>query len=164
MGAGQLVLPVPSPPLTPPSLSHHTLCYQLSFQLTPFSPPPPLPLPHSHLFSLHLLHSHLSPHLSLILSPPVTQPITSSPSIHFPTHHLSHRRGPADAPFLPSLFPTMPRHNFHKVAPLVRSLCAKHGIEYQEKPLLRALQDIVRCGETGRDGHTWEVPGVPRGF
>lgn len=45
---------------------------------------------------------------------------------------------------LRSLFPTMPRHNFHKVAPLVKSLCAKHGIEYQEKPLLRALLDIVR--------------------
>eukprot|EP00069_Balaena_mysticetus_P009791 bmy_20292T0 len=42
------------------------------------------------------------------------------------------------------LFPTMPRHNLHKVAPLVRSLCAKHGIEYQQKPLLQALQDIIR--------------------
>ena len=37
----------------------------------------------------------------------------------------------------------MPRHNLHKIAPLVRSLCAKHGIEYQEKPLLQALQDII---------------------
>ena len=37
----------------------------------------------------------------------------------------------------------MPRHNLHKIAPLVRSLGAKHGIEYQEKPLLRALQDII---------------------
>lgn len=43
-----------------------------------------------------------------------------------------------------SLFPTMPRHNLHKIAPLVKSLCTKHGIEYQEKPLLRALLDIVR--------------------
>lgn len=43
-----------------------------------------------------------------------------------------------------SLFPTMPRHNLHKIAPLVKSLCAKHGIEYQEKPLLRALLDIIR--------------------
>ncbi|XP_070930584.1 acyl-CoA 6-desaturase isoform X1 [Macaca nemestrina] len=42
------------------------------------------------------------------------------------------------------LFPTMPRHNLHKIAPLVKSLCAKHGIEYQEKPLLRALLDIIR--------------------
>ncbi|XP_045430026.1 acyl-CoA (8-3)-desaturase isoform X1 [Pipistrellus kuhlii] len=41
------------------------------------------------------------------------------------------------------LFPTMPRHNYHKVAPLVRSLCAKHGIEYQSKPLLTAFADIV---------------------
>uniref|UniRef100_A0A4W3ID97 Cytochrome b5 heme-binding domain-containing protein n=1 Tax=Callorhinchus milii TaxID=7868 RepID=A0A4W3ID97_CALMI len=42
------------------------------------------------------------------------------------------------------LFPTMPRHNFHKVAPLVRSLCAKHGLDYQSKPLLMAFADIVQ--------------------
>ncbi|XP_072322468.1 acyl-CoA (8-3)-desaturase-like isoform X3 [Scyliorhinus torazame] len=41
------------------------------------------------------------------------------------------------------LFPTMPRHNFHKVAPLVRSLCSKHGLEYQSKPLFTAFADIV---------------------
>uniref|UniRef100_A0A7N4UZ92 Fatty acid desaturase 1 n=2 Tax=Sarcophilus harrisii TaxID=9305 RepID=A0A7N4UZ92_SARHA len=41
------------------------------------------------------------------------------------------------------LFPTMPRHNYRKVAPLVRSLCAKHGIKYQSKPLLSAFADIV---------------------
>ncbi|XP_060132906.1 acyl-CoA (8-3)-desaturase isoform X2 [Zootoca vivipara] len=41
------------------------------------------------------------------------------------------------------LFPTMPRHNFHKVTPLVKSICAKHGIEYQSKPLLTAFADIV---------------------
>ncbi|XP_054997015.1 acyl-CoA 6-desaturase [Sorex araneus] len=51
------------------------------------------------------------------------------------------------------LFPTMPRHNFHKVAPLVKSLCAKHGIDYQEKPLLRALQDIVRSLK--KSGQLW---------
>uniref|UniRef100_A0A8C9D3J6 Cytochrome b5 heme-binding domain-containing protein n=1 Tax=Panthera leo TaxID=9689 RepID=A0A8C9D3J6_PANLE len=37
------------------------------------------------------------------------------------------------------LFPTMPRHNYHKVAPLVRSLCAKHGLQYVNKPLLKSL-------------------------
>ncbi|XP_074228008.1 acyl-CoA 6-desaturase isoform X2 [Camelus bactrianus] len=51
------------------------------------------------------------------------------------------------------LFPTMPRHNLHKVAPLVRSLCAKHGIEYQEKPLLQALQDIT--GSLKKSGQLW---------
>ncbi|XP_070313572.1 acyl-CoA 6-desaturase isoform X3 [Odocoileus virginianus] len=51
------------------------------------------------------------------------------------------------------LFPTMPRHNLHKIAPLVRSLCAKHGIEYQEKPLLRALQDII--GSLRKSGQLW---------
>uniref|UniRef100_A0A8C4V4M1 Uncharacterized protein n=1 Tax=Falco tinnunculus TaxID=100819 RepID=A0A8C4V4M1_FALTI len=42
-----------------------------------------------------------------------------------------------------NLFPSMPRHNYWKVAPLVKSLCAEHGIEYQCKPLLTALADIV---------------------
>ncbi|XP_044537945.1 acyl-CoA 6-desaturase [Gracilinanus agilis] len=51
------------------------------------------------------------------------------------------------------LFPTMPRHNYHKVAPLVKSLCAKHGILYQEKPLLRALLDIV--GSLKKSGDLW---------
>ncbi|XP_062973093.1 acyl-CoA (8-3)-desaturase-like [Elgaria multicarinata webbii] len=41
------------------------------------------------------------------------------------------------------LFPTMPRHNFWKVAPLVKSLCAKHGIDYQSKPLLNGFADIL---------------------
>uniref|UniRef100_K7G437 Fatty acid desaturase 1 n=1 Tax=Pelodiscus sinensis TaxID=13735 RepID=K7G437_PELSI len=41
------------------------------------------------------------------------------------------------------LFPTMPRHNYWKVAPLVKSLCAKHDIEYQSKPLFTAFADIV---------------------
>ncbi|XP_054827488.1 acyl-CoA (8-3)-desaturase-like [Eublepharis macularius] len=41
------------------------------------------------------------------------------------------------------LFPTMPRHNYWKVAPLVKSLCAKHGIQYQCKSLLTGFADIV---------------------
>nr|XP_060626586.1 acyl-CoA (8-3)-desaturase-like [Anolis sagrei ordinatus] len=41
------------------------------------------------------------------------------------------------------LFPTMPRHNYWKVAPLVKSICGKYGIEYQSKPLLKAFADIV---------------------
>uniref|UniRef100_H0XY22 Cytochrome b5 heme-binding domain-containing protein n=1 Tax=Otolemur garnettii TaxID=30611 RepID=H0XY22_OTOGA len=43
------------------------------------------------------------------------------------------------------LFPTMPRHNYHKVAPLVRSLCAKHGLQYVNKPMLKAFADIPRA-------------------
>ncbi|XP_039620141.1 acyl-CoA (8-3)-desaturase-like [Polypterus senegalus] len=41
------------------------------------------------------------------------------------------------------LFPTMPRHNYKRVAPLVRSLCKKHDLNYQSKPLLTAFSDIV---------------------
>ncbi|OWK17512.1 FADS2 [Cervus elaphus hippelaphus] len=51
----------------------------------------------------------------------------------------------------------MPRHNLHKIAPLVRSLCAKHGIEYQEKPLLRALQDIISISFAGGVGMRWAL-------
>ncbi|XP_029438123.1 acyl-CoA 6-desaturase-like [Rhinatrema bivittatum] len=41
------------------------------------------------------------------------------------------------------LFPTMPRHNYQKIAPLVRSLCSKYGVNYEEKPMLKAFRDIV---------------------
>ncbi|XP_006911280.1 fatty acid desaturase 2 [Pteropus alecto] len=51
------------------------------------------------------------------------------------------------------LFPTMPRHNLHKIAPLVKSLCAKHGIQYQEKRLLRALLDVIRSLK--KSGDLW---------
>ncbi|XP_043772760.1 fatty acid desaturase 2-like protein FADS2B [Cervus elaphus] len=43
------------------------------------------------------------------------------------------------------LFPTMPRHNYHKVAPLVKSLCAKHGLPYVNKPMLKAFGDTLRA-------------------
>lgn len=43
-----------------------------------------------------------------------------------------------------SLFPTMPRHNYHLVAPQVRALCEKHGIPYQMKTLRQGLVDIVK--------------------
>jgi fatty acid desaturase len=40
------------------------------------------------------------------------------------------------------LFPTMPRHNYHKIAPYVKSMCKKHNIDYLEKPLSKAMIDI----------------------
>uniref|UniRef100_A0A669BP60 acyl-CoA (8-3)-desaturase n=1 Tax=Oreochromis niloticus TaxID=8128 RepID=A0A669BP60_ORENI len=49
------------------------------------------------------------------------------------------------------LFPTMPRHNYHLVAPEVRALCEKHGIPYQEKTLWRGLADIVTSLKTSGD-------------
>ncbi|XP_067849900.1 acyl-CoA 6-desaturase [Heptranchias perlo] len=51
------------------------------------------------------------------------------------------------------LFPTMPRHNFYKIAPLVKSLCDKHGLNYQVKPLLQAFKDII--GSLKRSGDLW---------
>ena len=38
----------------------------------------------------------------------------------------------------------MPRHNYWKIAPYVKEMCAKHGIEYKNKGLLTAFADIVR--------------------
>nr|KAF6437572.1 fatty acid desaturase 3 [Molossus molossus] len=51
------------------------------------------------------------------------------------------------------LFPTMPRHSYHRVAPLVRALCAKHGLTYEVKPFLTALVDIV--GSLRKSGNIW---------
>ncbi|EMP32026.1 Fatty acid desaturase 2, partial [Chelonia mydas] len=41
------------------------------------------------------------------------------------------------------LFPMMPRHNYCKIAPLVKSLCTKYGVHYEEKSLGKAFIDIV---------------------
>ncbi|XP_043772467.1 fatty acid desaturase 2-like protein FADS2B [Cervus elaphus] len=52
------------------------------------------------------------------------------------------------------LFPTMPRHNYHKVAPLVKSLCAKHGLPYVNKPMLKAFGDTLRALK--KSGALWK--------
>ncbi|XP_061825514.2 acyl-CoA 6-desaturase [Nerophis lumbriciformis] len=49
------------------------------------------------------------------------------------------------------LFPTMPRHNFHRVAPRVRALCEKHNIPYQVKSLRRGLADVIRSLKASGD-------------
>ena len=41
------------------------------------------------------------------------------------------------------LFPTMPRHNLAKVAPQVREMYRKHGLDYQVKTLGGAVKDVV---------------------
>ncbi|XP_032735097.1 fatty acid desaturase 3 isoform X2 [Lontra canadensis] len=51
------------------------------------------------------------------------------------------------------LFPTMPRHNYRRVAPLVKALCAKHGLNYEVKPFLTALVDII--GSLKKSGDIW---------
>ncbi|XP_069108209.1 acyl-CoA 6-desaturase-like [Argopecten irradians] len=52
------------------------------------------------------------------------------------------------------LFPSMPRHNLYKVAPLVKALCKKHDIKYEVKPLSTAFGDVVRCLK--KSGDLWE--------
>uniref|UniRef100_A0A3P8V9H5 Fatty acid desaturase 2 n=1 Tax=Cynoglossus semilaevis TaxID=244447 RepID=A0A3P8V9H5_CYNSE len=49
------------------------------------------------------------------------------------------------------LFPLMPRHNYHLVAPQVRSLCAKYEIPYEVKTLWRGLADVVRSLKSSGD-------------
>uniref|UniRef100_A0A665UAP5 acyl-CoA (8-3)-desaturase n=1 Tax=Echeneis naucrates TaxID=173247 RepID=A0A665UAP5_ECHNA len=41
------------------------------------------------------------------------------------------------------LFPTMPRHNYHLVAPRVRALCETYGVPYQMKTMWQGFTDIV---------------------
>eukprot|EP01127_Copromyxa_protea_P006732 TRINITY_DN16723_c0_g1_i1.p1 TRINITY_DN16723_c0_g1~~TRINITY_DN16723_c0_g1_i1.p1 ORF type:complete len:441 (-),score=64.93 TRINITY_DN16723_c0_g1_i1:12-1334(-) len=43
------------------------------------------------------------------------------------------------------LFPTMPRHNYHKISDRVQALCKKHGLVYTSKGLLEAFADVVRA-------------------
>jgi fatty acid desaturase len=60
------------------------------------------------------------------------------------------------------LMPTMPRHHYPKVRPLIQELCKKHGIVYREKPLLAAMGDIVASmqtsGEMWRDAYHLDDP------
>ncbi|XP_038071948.1 fatty acid desaturase 2-like [Patiria miniata] len=51
------------------------------------------------------------------------------------------------------LFPTMPRHNFYKIMPDVKSLCSKYGLNYQSKTLLGAFADIVHSLKSS--GQLW---------
>nr|WPT09940.1 front end desaturase B [Namalycastis rhodochorde] len=51
------------------------------------------------------------------------------------------------------MFPTMPRHNYHKVQPLVKSLCKKHNLPYIEKPMITAFADIV--SSLKKSGELW---------
>ncbi|XP_063293830.1 acyl-CoA 6-desaturase [Pelobates fuscus] len=55
------------------------------------------------------------------------------------------------------LFPTMPRHNYCKIAPLVRSLCSKYNVNYEEKTLYNACRDVVlslkKSGELWLDAY-----------
>lgn len=52
------------------------------------------------------------------------------------------------------LFPTMPRHNFYKVQPMVQSLCKKHDIPYIIKPLGQAFIDILLSLK--KAGNLWQ--------
>ncbi|XP_047676034.1 acyl-CoA Delta-4 desaturase-like isoform X2 [Tachysurus fulvidraco] len=51
------------------------------------------------------------------------------------------------------VFPTMPRHNYVHVAPRLRELCEKYGVQYQVKGLLEAMSDII--GSLKKSGELW---------
>ncbi|XP_046714854.1 fatty acid desaturase 2-like isoform X2 [Silurus meridionalis] len=51
------------------------------------------------------------------------------------------------------VFPTMPRHNYVYVAPLLRELCEKYGVQYQVKGLFEAMSDII--GSLKKSGELW---------
>nr|AGR45587.1 fatty acyl desaturase [Clarias macrocephalus x Clarias gariepinus] len=51
------------------------------------------------------------------------------------------------------VFPTMPRHNLVRVAPQLRELCKKYGVQYQVKGLLEAMSDII--GSLRKSGELW---------
>ena len=41
------------------------------------------------------------------------------------------------------LFPQLPRHNLHKVRPLVKKICKEHGIEYREVGFFGAIMECL---------------------
>jgi fatty acid desaturase len=41
-----------------------------------------------------------------------------------------------------SLFPTMPRHNLHRLTPYVKEICKKYDIKYNSKSLFQAMLDF----------------------
>jgi fatty acid desaturase len=41
------------------------------------------------------------------------------------------------------LFPSLPRHNLHKVSSEVRALCAKHGLEYEACGMATGTQRVL---------------------
>lgn len=49
------------------------------------------------------------------------------------------------------LFPTLPRHNFHLVAPLVQEVCARHHVHYHKTTLgqgmIEVLERLRRVGD-----------------
>merc|ERR550539_322998 len=51
------------------------------------------------------------------------------------------------------LFPTMPRHNYHKIRPFVQSMAKKHDIPYVEKGLGEAMADIYHS--LNESGEVW---------
>lgn len=42
------------------------------------------------------------------------------------------------------IFPTMPRHNFHKIQPIIRSLCEKHKIPYHVTTFFEGTKEVFR--------------------
>ncbi|XP_041374724.1 acyl-CoA 6-desaturase-like [Gigantopelta aegis] len=51
------------------------------------------------------------------------------------------------------LFPTMPRHNYYKVKPLVESMAKTYGVSYRSKNLYQAFVDIYRSLK--KSGEIW---------
>lgn len=64
-----------------------------------------------------------------------------------------------------SLFPDMPRHNYHIIKPFVEEYCRQFGLDYVEKPLQTAFADIFRfiaklyCLSDTRHSDHWEHRG-----
>ena len=40
------------------------------------------------------------------------------------------------------LFPTLPRHNYHLVAPLIQEVCAKHQVHYHKTTFRQGMMEV----------------------
>jgi len=82
----------------------------------------------------------------------VTHQVTSTCNVE-PSFFNDWFTGHLDYQIEHHLFPTMPRHNFWKVAPSVAELCKKHGLKIHQKTLYRAFADII--GSLKCSGDVW---------
>jgi fatty acid desaturase len=55
------------------------------------------------------------------------------------------------------LFPTMPRHNYPKIAPQVQALCEKHGLEYDNSSVLDASLAVLKATKEIADAATVQL-------
>jgi len=75
-----------------------------------------------------------------------TQNITSNSFMNWFTGHLNYQ-------IEHHLFPTMPRHNYPKIAEKVKIFCKKHNVQYKQVGLMCACKEILGSLRVAAETH-----------